>query len=161
MSCPCGSGAEYAACCEPIVGGTVAAPTAEALMRARYTAYTRAAVGFLTDSLHPDHREQYDPEGAREWAEHSEWHGLEIIATEAGGPGDETGTVEFAATYTYQGEFQRYHEVASFVRRDGAWYFAEGRPGVRKPLVHDGPRIGRNDPCPCGSGRKHKHCCGG
>lgn len=160
MDCPCGSGAEYAACCEPIVTRAAPAATAEALMRARYTAYARGAVDFLTASLHPDHREQYDPEGAREWAEHSEWHGLEIIAAEAGGPGDETGTVEFAATYTYQGEFQRYHEVASFRRQDGAWYFTEGTPGVRRPVVHDGPRVGRNDPCPCGSGRKHKRCCG-
>ncbi|MFN2371838.1 MAG: YchJ family protein [Candidatus Krumholzibacteriia bacterium] len=160
MDCPCGSGAEHAACCEPIVTGAVPAATAAALMRARYTAYARGAVDFLTGSLHPDHREQYDPEGAREWAEGSEWHGLEIIATEAGGPGDETGTVEFAATYTYQGEFQRYHEVASFLRQDGAWYFTEGTPGVRRPVVHDGPRTGRNDPCPCGSGRKHKRCCG-
>ncbi len=27
-------------------------------------------------------------------------------------------------------------------------------------VVHDGPRIGRNDPCPCGSGKKYKKCCG-
>ena len=27
-------------------------------------------------------------------------------------------------------------------------------------VVHDGPKIGRNDPCPCGSGKKYKKCCG-
>ena len=27
-------------------------------------------------------------------------------------------------------------------------------------VVHEGPRIGRNDPCPCGSGKKYKKCCG-
>ncbi len=26
--------------------------------------------------------------------------------------------------------------------------------------VRTGPKVGRNDPCPCGSGRKYKHCCG-
>jgi len=28
------------------------------------------------------------------------------------------------------------------------------------PVVHQGPRVGRNDPCPCGSGKKYKKCCG-
>ena len=26
--------------------------------------------------------------------------------------------------------------------------------------VRTGPKVGRNDPCPCGSGKKYKHCCG-
>jgi hypothetical protein len=29
-----------------------------------------------------------------------------------------------------------------------------------RPIRHDGPRAGRNDPCPCGSGKKYKKCCG-
>ena len=29
-----------------------------------------------------------------------------------------------------------------------------------KPVVNDGPKVGRNDPCPCGSGKKYKNCCG-
>ena len=29
-----------------------------------------------------------------------------------------------------------------------------------KPVVNDGPKVGRNDPCPCGSGKKYKKCCG-
>ena len=29
-----------------------------------------------------------------------------------------------------------------------------------KPVVNEGPKVGRNDPCPCGSGRKYKQCCG-
>jgi len=36
---------------------------------------------------------------------------------------------------------------------------AESQPGKRKP-VKVGVKIGRNDPCPCGSGKKYKHCCG-
>lgn len=28
------------------------------------------------------------------------------------------------------------------------------------PIVEHSPRVGRNDPCPCGSGRKYKKCCG-
>lgn len=161
MICPCGSRLNYAECCEPVIRAEKPAATAEALMRARYTAYTMAEMDFLQQSLHPDKREGNDPEGARDWAENSQWHGLEIIAAEQGGPEDDTGTVEFVASYTYDGKDQQYHEVASFSRVDGHWYFTEGEPGVRKPVVRAEPKVGRNEPCPCGSGKKFKRCCGG
>ena len=160
MDCPCGSGTSYADCCEPVLTGAQPAPTAEACMRARYVAYTRAEMDYVAETIHPDHREQYDSENARNWAEQSEWHGLEIVATEAGGPDDDTGTVEFMASYTLDGEMQQYHEVGEFERIDGRWYFLEGRAGTRKPVVRDAPKVGRNDPCSCGSGRKFKRCCG-
>jgi SEC-C motif-containing protein len=161
MSCPCGSDHDFGDCCGPIIEGERPAGTAEELMRARYTAYTRVAMDFLRDSVHPDHRPEGDTDGARDWAENSHWHGLEIIATRDGGTDDETGQVEFIASYTYAGEDKQYHEVADFRRLDGVWYFTEGRPGVKKPVVRSEPRTGRNDPCPCGSGKKFKRCCGG
>lgn len=160
MKCPCGSDLTYAECCEPIIKGTRLAATAEELMRARYTSYTQVEMEFLQSSLHPDHRRDNDDLGAREWAENSTWHGLEIIATEAGGPDDDTGQVEFVATYTTEGDEQAYREVAEFDRLDGRWYFREGKPPVRHPVVREEPKIGRNDPCSCGSGRKYKKCCG-
>lgn len=36
---------------------------------------------------------------------------------------------------------------------------SDGRPAKRKPVV-TGTKVGRNDPCPCGSGKKYKKCCG-
>jgi SEC-C motif-containing protein len=116
---------------------------------------------FLRMSVHPDFRQDEDSDGARDWAENSEWHGLEIIATRDGGPDDQEGEVEFVASYTYDGEDKQYHEVAGFHRADGIWGFTQGRPGTKKPVVRTGPRIGRNDPCHCGSGKKFKRCCGG
>nr|WP_316226808.1 SEC-C metal-binding domain-containing protein [Bradyrhizobium sp. SZCCHNS3052] len=41
MQCPCGSGLPYDRCCGPYLDGDDQPPTAEALMRSRYTAYTR------------------------------------------------------------------------------------------------------------------------
>lgn len=161
MDCPCGSSAPFAQCCEPIITQTRFAETPEQLMRARYTAYTQAEMEFLSLSLHPDKREENDPEGVRDWAENSEWHGLQVLETEGGGPEDDQGTVEFIASYTYQDEEQNYHEVATFDKVDGQWYFTDGKPAVRKPVVREEPKIGRNDPCPCGSGKKYKRCCGG
>jgi SEC-C motif-containing protein len=147
-------------CCQPVIKGDRAASTAEELMRARYTAYTQVELDFLRESVHPDHRRDDDSEGARDWAENSVWHGLEIIGTQGGGPDDESGQVEFVASYTFAGEDKQYHEVAEFRRDKGNWYFTQGRPGVKKPVVRTGPRTGRNDPCPCGSGKKFKRCCG-
>jgi SEC-C motif-containing protein len=69
--------------------------------------------------------------------------------------------VEFVASYTYKDEDQQYHEVASFSKVEGNWFFTEGKPAVRKPVVRAEPKVGRNDPCPCGSGKKFKRCCGG
>jgi len=160
MNCPCGSDLSYAECCEPVIKATRQAATAEELMRARYSAYTQVEMDFLQASLHPDHTSGNDDEGARDWAENSEWHNLEVVSTKAGGPDDDQGQVEFVATYTHEGQEQSYHEVAEFDRVDGQWYFREGTPGVRKPIVRDEPKIGRNDPCSCGSGRKYKKCCG-
>ena len=35
------------------------------------------------------------------------------------------------------------------------------RRAPAEPVRHDAPKVGRNDPCPCGSGKKFKKCCGG
>jgi SEC-C motif domain protein len=159
MDCPCGSGLAHEACCQPIIADPTQAATAEALMRARYTAYTLVETDFLLESLHPDHRQEHDAEGVRTWAADSQWHGLEILATDQGGPDDETGTVEFACEYTHAEERRRHHEEASFARQGGRWYFVEGEVVRARPFVRSEPKHGRNDPCPCGSGRKYKKCC--
>jgi len=159
MDCPCGSGGVYDECCRPVIVGEIEASTAEQLMRARYSAYTQAEMDFLFESLHPEHRDETDQDSARDWAENSEWHGLEVRSTEAGGENDDKGIVEFVASYTYEEERKNYHEEARFDRVDGRWYFTEGRRAVPKPIVREEPTVGRNDPCPCGSGKKYKRCC--
>ena len=37
---------------------------------------------------------------------------------------------------------------------------SEKEGGMNKTVVNEGPKVGRNDPCPCGSGKKYKNCCG-
>ena len=157
-TCPCGSGAEYAACCAPIVTGKKPATTAEQLMRARYSAHVKVAIDFLYDSTHPDHREGYDHKGTRTWAEQSEWHGLEILDTADGGPKDATGQGEFVARFRDDKGIRAHHERARFVRKGKAWLFTEGTMVKARPLSV--VKLGRNDPCSCGSGQKYKKCCG-
>ncbi len=156
--CPCGSGAVYAECCEPALTGAHPAETAEKLMRARYSAYVRLQTDYLFETTHPDHRRGYDREGTREWAESAEWEGLEILGSQRGGAGDSDGEVEFIARYRLKGTQHEHHELAHFKREQGNWYFTEGPMVKPKPLSVN--KIGRNEPCPCGSGVKYKKCCG-
>lgn len=156
--CPCGSGVTYADCCEPIIDGVSPAETAEQLMRARYTAYTKALTDFVFGTTHPDHRKGYDHAGTKEWAEKSEWLGLEIVGTSGGGPDDPAGEVEFIARFRERGIARAHHELGRFERMEGKWYFTSGEMVKPKPAVSN--KVGRNEPCPCGSGLKFKKCCG-
>ncbi len=157
-TCPCGSGNDYAACCEPFINGKKPAATAEQLMRARYAAHVKVEVDFLYDSTHPDYREGYDHKGTRAWAENSEWHGLEILETVQGGEEDEEGEVVFVARFRDEKGLRSHHERAQFKRKGKRWLFTEGIMIKSPPLNVN--KVGRNDPCSCGSGRKYKKCCG-
>ena len=159
-TCPCGTELAYEKCCGPIINGKQSASSAEQVMRARYTAYAKQDVGFLYSSLHPEHRKDYDEKSTRKWAESSQWHNLEIVDTRGGGEGDTEGTVEFVATFTEGGARREHHELASFEKDGDEWYFVTGNPIAPKTVVREEPKVGRNDPCTCGSGRKFKKCCG-
>ncbi len=158
--CPCKSGKTFGECCGPIIAGTAKAETAEALMRARYSSYVTGDVEFLKTSATEAGRAEFDEESSRAWSKAAEWHGLEIIKTEGGGPGDDRGVVEFRALYTANGEFCNHHEVSQFVREADGWKFTDGELVGETPIVREEPKVGRNDLCPCGSGKKYKKCCG-
>ena len=159
--CPCGSGNTLVQCCGPILAGTVRAATAEALMRSRYTAYVLCDLAHLRRSLDTRWREVFDEEGARSWSENATWQGLTIHSTKGGGETDQEGEVEFTAAYHMDGEDQRMRERARFKRRNNVWYYQDGKvKSGQETVVLSGPKVGRNDPCPCGSGKKYKKCCG-
>jgi SEC-C motif domain protein len=159
LICPCGSAKDYAQCCGPIIAGTAKAETAEALMRARYSAYVKCEVDFLLGSLHPDGSGGVDRESTKAWAQNADWHGLEVLSTAAGGEKDETGEVEFVAKYSLQDEPQRHHERAMFKRHNGQWLYLDGTELHPAPVVGPRVRLGRNDACLCGSSQKFKKCC--
>lgn len=159
-TCPCGSGNNYDNCCGEYHSGRSDAPTAESLMRARYSAFVKQEIDYLARTCHPSHAADFDPAAAAKWASESEWLGLEILATDKGGKDDRTGRVEFAATYIVDDEKMRHHEFATFRKEEEKWYFLEGRVSGGGPYVRLEPKTGRNDPCSCGSGKKFKKCCG-
>jgi SEC-C motif-containing protein len=155
--CDCGSTKEFSSCCEPFLKGDAKPLTAEQLMRARYSAFAHADIDFIEKSTDPSARSSFDRAGTEEWSKRSEWNGLEIVSTDLGGEHDSTGTVEFIARYKFEGVERSHHERSEFKKRDGHWYFLDGKL-VQEP-VRVGEKTGRNDPCPCGSGKKYKKCC--
>jgi len=124
MPCPCGSGADYDDCCGPFIEGRAQPQTARQLMRSRYTAYARRDTDWLSATWHPATR----PSDLG-LDQPIKWTRLEIIATEAGGPDDQRGIVEFIAHYKLQGRAHRLHERSRFQRRDGRWVYVDGDPG--------------------------------
>ena len=158
--CPCQSGKSFGECCGPILGGAAKAETAEAVMRARYSSYVTGDIKFLKTSATKAVQEEFDEESSKAWSKAARWHGLEIISTEKGGPSDDEGVVEFRALYSANDEFCNHHEVSRFVREADGWKFADGELVGEKPIVREEPKVGRNDLCPCGSGKKYKKCCG-
>jgi SEC-C motif-containing protein len=120
-ACPCGSGLAYSRCCRPLhLGGD--APTAEALMRSRYSAFAKHLPDYVAATWHPATRPaEIAPEPTLRWT------GLDVIATSGGGADDDTGTVEFAAHYVSAAGPGTLHEVSAFERVDGRWLYRSGR----------------------------------
>ncbi len=93
-------------------------------MRSRYTAYVRRDAEYLSRSWHPSTA----PESLT--LDHAVWLDLEILATEAGGPDDATGTVTFVAHYqTTGGPPEALRETSRFVREQGEWLYLDGNVG--------------------------------
>jgi SEC-C motif-containing protein len=119
--CPCGTGLAYRECCGPFLAAEAQPPTAERMMRSRYTAYALRAPGYLLATWHPSTRPQnlvLDPE--------TQWIGLEVLGRTGGGMLDNRGTVEFRATYRNDGMRLRQQENSSFVRENKTWFYVDG-----------------------------------
>ena len=126
-------------------------------MRARYTAYATGEIDFVFDTQASGG--DVDREATEAWSRESKWLGLEVCKVERGGPDDAEGEVEFIARYENGGEEHQHHERASFEKKGGVWKLVDGRL-VDSTFRRTQPKIGPNQPCPCGSGKKYKKCCG-
>lgn len=126
--CPCGgkpAGARYAACCQPYIEGLdAAAPTAEHLMRSRYTAYALGKAAYVLATWHPNTRPAEltlpaaDAPHATRWLRLTVHHHSQLSSTEA--------QVTFTATYRENGRAHRLEECSRFVREDGKWLYIDG-----------------------------------
>ena len=126
-ACPCGGipkGARYAACCQPYIAGLDAAPTAERLMRSRYSAYALGHAEYVLATWHPNTRPADlalpapgTPHATR-WIRLAVHSHAQLTATES--------QVTFTATYREDGRAHRMEECSRFVLEEGRWFYVDG-----------------------------------
>jgi SEC-C motif-containing protein len=117
-ACPCGTGRDLADCCGRFLAGRAEAPTAEQLMRSRYTAFARGDAAYLTTTWHPGTRPRRVVVDPRQ-----RWVGLDVLAVTGGGMLAAEGTVEFVARSERDGVPAELHEVSAFTKVGGAWRY--------------------------------------
>lgn len=123
LECPCGSKITLGNCCLPYINRQKFAPTAEILMRSRYTAHLVLAIDYLWDTWSPEQRSRSSQQEILAWANACEWLGLHIISTSAGKESDDQGLVVFTANYRQAGKLQQHHEISLFKKVAGHWLY--------------------------------------
>jgi SEC-C motif-containing protein len=114
-------------------------------MRSRFSGFALRLTDYVLASWHPGTRPS-----TLNLNDTPDWAALRILDSSQTG---NRGQVHFQAIYRLHPGWGCLQEQSQFVREDGRWYYLQGQPheGILKP--------GRNDSCPCGSGRKFKVCC--
>lgn len=121
MNCPCCSGKLYEECCKPFHSGEKHAPTAETLMRSRFSAFAIPNGEYLMETTLPAKIKLHNKEDLQEWGEINEWTKLEIIQKPT------LSQVEFKAYYKDEkGKMQLHHELSDFQKIDNRWYYVTG-----------------------------------
>ncbi|MGF1720404.1 SEC-C domain-containing protein [Vibrio kyushuensis] len=154
--CPCDSSLSYQTCCKPIHQNHSLAKRPEQLMRARYSAHVLKLVDFVIATYHSSCLAEESRAAITE-SIHSDWCKLEVINTQDGKDENE-GFVSFKAYFNDEGQQYCMQEKSRFLKHDDLWYYIDGVM-VEQEEVLSTAKIGRNDPCPCGSGKKFKKCC--
>lgn len=158
--CLCHSGKTFGACCEPILKKGVQPKTAEELLRARYSAFALGEIDYIVNTHHSKTRGEVKRSEIEEWSKNSQWLGLEVLNKEAGEPADDKGVIIFHAKYSIDGKENDHYEKSFFEKENGEWKFYDAHGLHQGPYVRQEPKVGRNDPCNCGSGKKFKKCHG-
>lgn len=146
--CPCGSGAHYHTCCEPLHLNVRRADSPEQLMRSRYSAFYFEQFQYLINTHHPQYLgtltvDDFGGEAQPKW--------LSLTVMSASNTMT-TGKVTFQAWFEDAGKIDAIHECSDFIKEDNIWYYTQGVQYA--PIL---PK--RNVPCVCGSNKKFKQCC--
>ncbi|WP_031214518.1 YchJ family protein [Marinomonas profundimaris] len=162
VKCPCGTGSPYEMCCGMYHNNPGTAPTAETLMRSRYTAFAIGDFDYIAATQKIKEAPEQSATDIQDSNEHTKWIKLEITETEEGLEKDKTGVVAFSAHFKEGKHIGRLSERSIFKKTKGQWFYISGEHDVQKntPLINsEEMKTGRNDPCLCGSGKKFKKCC--
>lgn len=140
-----------------IVAGNKLAATPLELMRSRYTAHVVKNMEHILRTMRGKPLKMFDEEKTRdEWFEQCVWNKLEILDAPEVSANDKQGVVEFKAHYTFEGAGQVMHERSKFSKEQNQWFYV----ARQNTNTEAATKVGRNDPCICGSGQKYKKCCG-
>ena len=121
--CPCGSNKNLGICCLPYIERKALAPTAETLMRSRYSAHVLLAIDYLWETWSPQERIRSSKKDIAAWASSCEWLGLQILETKAGREQDSHGVVRFVAIFRQDGTLEQHHETSVFERIQQVWLY--------------------------------------
>ena len=149
MNCYCCSKRPFSECCEPFISGSALPDTAEKLMRSRFSAYSTGHYRYIFDTYAQTYQQQLTVEDIAQSAAGTRWFALNVI------PNKDPRKVEFKAWYFDNKKIGLMHETSNFVVEADKWKYTDG-------VIHDDTgyqKIGRNEPCPCGSEKKFKQCC--
>jgi len=147
--CPCLSGNTYQNCCGLLHQGDQTAHSAEQLMRSRYSAFVMQNITYLRATLHASQQQTDDVATLQQTMQTTQWLGLTIVDQTENG---DEAEVEFIAFYVND-PIGQLHERSRFTRQQGQWFYLDGE--FLAPI-----KLGRNDTCVCGSGKKLKRCHG-
>ena len=158
-SCHCGSSEKFKHCCALIHNGTHIAQNAEQLMRARFSAYVTGDMDFLLETYHSSCNAHLERRQIQE-ATKTAWVKLDIIDAPATAADAKYAFVEFKAWYMDENKLSCLHERSRFTKEQSGgqlqWRYLDGNyPEASSSTA----KVGRNDLCPCNSGKKFKKCC--
>lgn len=119
-NCYCGNTVSFQDCCEPYIKGIKNAPTAETLMRSRYSAFATGAADYLVNTTHISKRKYHNKKDILAWSQANKWLKLEVLAS------TET-TVTFKAYYLDENlKAQVHYEHSTFKLENGKWFYVDG-----------------------------------
>ena len=119
-NCYCGNPIPFKVCCEPYIKGKTHAPTAEKLMRSRFSAFATGAADYLVNTTHISKRRLHNKKEILAWSQSNKWIKLEVLAS------SET-TVTFKAYYLDENlKAQVHYEHSTFKLENGKWFYADG-----------------------------------
>lgn len=131
--------------------------SARALLEARYQAFVNGNIDFILESHHPETKAAIDRQSIEHWSKESKWEGLSIENEKVE---DDKSYITFTVRYSKGAETINHRENAEFRKSDGRWLYFDSEFPKPETLRREGEKLGRNDPCSCGSGKKFKKCHG-
>ena len=130
--------------------------TPRKLLEARYDAMVSGRVDYLMETHHPDTREQVDRQALEIWSKESKWDGIQLEAEESEG---DRAFISFSVRFEKDFQMLTQRERAEFRKSNDCWFYFDSE-FLKPDPIRNTARVGRNDPCHCGNGKKFKKCHG-